>query len=210
MALRGGLPAEAQHATVVIDVQKDWLSALATAWARPDRGWALERREFHGGSCGPGEEAWARWAAWMRERWAGCRLALTVGIDVGYQQSVVLAAVRQLCLRRGLPRARGRYVPCKGGSGGLDAPVFRMSRTPPRLAIVGQSVKRWQIMALETGRVAVADSIEDEVLRELASEEIRTTRRGRQELRQSGPNEAADCLSYAAALWFGMTGNTLR
>lgn len=80
----------------------------------------------------------------------------------------MLAPVRQLCLRRRLPRARVRYVPCKGGSGGLDAPVFRMSRTPPRLAIVGQSVKRWQI-ALETGRVAVADSIKDEVLRELAS-----------------------------------------
>lgn len=206
--LQDGLPPDAEHCILAIDVQKDWLCVLTTAWARPDRGWVLDRREFHGGIVDVGQGAWAQWAAWMAQHWAHCRLRLTVGIDVGYSQSVVLASVRLLARERRLPAAR--FVPCKGSSQGLDAPVFRMSRQAPRLGIVGHCVKRWQMQALEAGRIVLADSLDDDCLRELAAEEVRQTKRGKPYIAQTGPNEAADCLTYAAGLWLGMTGATLR
>ena len=203
----GGLPPEAEHVIVAVDVQKDWLSVLTTAWARPDRGWVLARDEFHGGVTPPSQEAWTHWAAWMRERWATCRTSLTVAVDAGYWQSVVLGAIRTLCARRELPRGRVQYMACKGAP--LSAPVFRMSRHGPRLAIVGASVKPWQFAALEKGGIVVADTLGDDVLRELAAEQIRRTRRGTPEVKATGPNEASDCLSYAAGIWLGRMGNTL-
>lgn len=209
VALVDGLPAEAQHCIIAIDVQKDWLCCLTTAWARPDRGWVLDRREFHGGII-DAEGAWSAWAAWMVEHWSACRVRIDVAVDVGYSQSVVLASIRTLSMQRRLPRRGVQYIPCKGSSQGFDAPVFKRTRQPPRLAIIGHQVKRWQMQAMDAGRVVLADTLDDACLRELAAEEVRQTKRGKAQIVATGANESADCLTYAAAIWLGRMGNTLR
>ena len=209
-----GLPADCQRGIIAIDVQKDWLAVLVTAWTRPDRGWIVSRTEIHGGIIVAGEGAWLELAQWLQQ-WARCRKPLSVCIDVGHQQSVVLESCRQMVRRKLVPRPfqdPTSWVYCKGSSQGLDAPIFRATSTARghRLGIVGHAIKRWQIQALDQGHIVLSDQLDDQALRELASEEIQTPRRGRPKVVQVGANESADCLSYAAAYWMARTGNSLR
>lgn len=206
LELVDGLPMDAQTVVLATDVQKDYLVTLVVAWSRPDRGWILERVEHHGGIEKAGEGAWPHWAHWLRERWSDCRLPTYLGIDVGYSQNTVLGSIRALSAQRLLPPLR--VYPCKGVE--LGKPVLRMTSKAPRLALCGADIKRWQLQALASGRIALADTLDDVCLRELAGEAIRPTKRGVAEVVPTGPHEASDCLSYSAALWHGMTGSTLR
>ena len=204
-----GIPPDARIAIVAVDVQKDWLCCLVTAWCKPDRGWVLERKEFHGGIVDAAEGAWAAWAAWMRERWPGNAKHVATAIDVGFSQSAVMASIATLQRRRMLPNIGiGYYV--KGSSQGLDAPPFKMARhARGRFAIIGQGIKRWQMQALESGRIILADTVDEDCIRELSSEEVRRSKRGRPAIVATGANESADCLTYAIGLWHGLTGLTL-
>ena len=201
-----GVPSDAEAIVVSMDVQKDWLSVLETAWARPDRGWVLARHEFQGAIETPGEGAWLRFADWLTEFHARQTLPVHCVYDVGYLQETAMTSMDTLWRRGALPK-RIRWAPVKGRDGWELAPI-RLSKTRGQRAfyIVGiYPVKRQQLAALGAGRIALSDQLPPEVFDELSGEEVRVGRhRGRiapKLVQLASRIEAADCLTYAMAWW---------
>jgi len=207
------LPSWCDSLVFGVDVQADRLSLLAVAFGRPSRGLVLERREFNGATIEtPGEGPWREMGLWLRDTWAvkrQRRVPMVMCVDVGYEQSACLGALRSLA-RQGLT-LRSTF-PVKGFDG-EHRPAWRWTKAAngARMAAIGQAtVLRWCLPLLDRGVIRCSDSLTDDVLEELCALELRSGKvRGRRGLKvvQVGARaEAADALIYAAAWWLAKTG----
>ena len=187
---------------LAVDVQDQWLSCASYLFGPAERCVLVDRREFNGTVDRIDGAAWVELSRWLATKptWNGYPLR-AMAIDTGFCSDMAVRNSQRL-------KFDGARLLVKG-VGGFAAPTWKRGKTAVRgvrhrLYLVGSDgLKMSVIQRYASGHFRVVDTITDEIISELESEELvwskHLGRRRRRWQQVADRNELIDQTAYALA-----------